>query len=101
MWFLLLASEQVKDEGKATWCVCRYSREEKTSGAGKGKVKLQVSERGLGKAALSTLSYSPSLSWVIIYTFNLRSGKGTVHVGFLFPSIEQSSTPSQMPKLSG
>lgn len=49
-------SEQVKDEGKAPWCVCRYSREEKTSGAGKGKVKLQVSEQGLGKAALSTLS---------------------------------------------
>lgn len=66
LWFLLLVSEQVEDEGKITWCVCKYSREEKTCGAGQRKVKLQVSEQGLGKAALSTLSLL-SLSFMGYY----------------------------------
>lgn len=65
-------SEQVKDEGKAAWCVCRYSREEKISRSGKGKVKLQASEQGLGKAALSTLSYSFSLLFLSFMGYYLH-----------------------------
>ena len=56
----------LKEEGKATWYVCRYGREEKTSGPGKGEVKLHVSEQGMEKAALSTLSL-PSISFVGYY----------------------------------
>lgn len=78
----------MKEEGKATWYVCSYGGEERMS-------RLQVSEQGMGKAALNTLS-SSSLSWVIITLLisELAEGLHVLFLVFFFPPLHTAAVHS-------